>query len=188
MRGQKAVRQLSQTGVPDVHFVEIDVTRQKTVKTAAKQIEIQYGRLDILVNNAGVGLSGDGLPGAADIEAVQSAFDTNFFGAQRVAQAMLPLLRKSEADRIVNVSSALGSLALNSDPSWPSYSVKFIGYSASEAGLNTLTVHLAYEARDTTIKVNSANPGFTRTDLNNNTWNSTGRSWRHRSNLSGLAG
>ena len=170
-RGRQAVRQLEQAGLGGVHFMEIDVTMQRTIQAAAEQIESRYGRLDILMNNAGVNLPGDGLPGAADPAVVQRIFDTNFFGALRVAQTMLPLLRKSPAGRIVNVSSGLGSLTLSSDPSSPSYNTKFkyIGYSASKAALNMLTVHLAFELRDTKIKVNSANPGFTKTDLNDNT-------------------
>jgi NAD(P)-dependent dehydrogenase (short-subunit alcohol dehydrogenase family) len=99
---------------------------------------------------------------------VQKVFDANFFGALRVAQVMLPLLRKSPAGRIVNISSGLGSLTFNSDPAWSGYDVKLIGYNASKAALNMLTVHLAYELRGTKIKVNSANPGYTKTDLNDN--------------------
>ena len=167
-RGQQAVRQIQQAGLDDVHFIEIDVTRQDTITAAAQQIEKRFGRLDILMNNAGVNLTGDGLPGAADPEVVQKIFETNFFGALRVAQTMLPLLRKSPAGRIVNVSSGLGSIALNGDPAWAHYNAKLIGYNASKAALNMLTVHLAYELRDTKIKVNSADPGYTRTDLNNN--------------------
>lgn len=167
-RGNQAVRQLQEAGHSDVHFIGIDVTKQDSVTAAAQQIAGDYGHLDILLNNAGVNLRGDGLPGTADIAAVQRVFDANFFGALRVAQAMLPLLRKSAAGRIVNVSSGLGSLAFNSDPSWSGYNTKFIGYNASKTALNMLTVHLAYEVRDTNIKVNSANPGYTKTDLNNN--------------------
>jgi NAD(P)-dependent dehydrogenase (short-subunit alcohol dehydrogenase family) len=167
-RGQQAVRQLEQAGFGDVHFVEIDVTRQDTITAAAQQIESRHGRLDILMNNAGVNLPGDGLPGAADPGVVQKVFDTNFFGAIRVVHAMLPLLHQSAAGRIVNVSSGLGSLVFNSDPSWSGYNTKLIGYNASKAALNMLTVHLAYELRGTKIKVNSANPGYTRTDLNDN--------------------
>ena len=167
-RGQQAVRQLEQAGVEDIHFIEIGVTMQHTIKAAAEQIESRYGRLDILLNNAGVNLPGDGLPGAADPAVVQRIFDTNFFGALRVAHTMLPLLRKSPAGRIVNISSGLGSLTYNSDPAWAGYDWKLIGYNASKAALNMLTVHLAYEVRDTKIKVNSANPGFTKTDLNDN--------------------
>jgi NAD(P)-dependent dehydrogenase (short-subunit alcohol dehydrogenase family) len=170
-RGQQAVRQLEDSGLEHVHFIEIDVTKQETVTAAARTIEAQYGRLDILMNNAGVNLRGDALPGAADVNVVQKIFDTNFFGALRVAQAMLPLLRKSPAGRIVNISSGLGSLTLNSDPAWTGYNVKLIGYNASKAALNMLTVHLAYELRDTRIKVNSASPGYTKTDLNDNQGN-----------------
>jgi NAD(P)-dependent dehydrogenase (short-subunit alcohol dehydrogenase family) len=167
-RGRQAVRQLEQGGLGDLHFIEIDVTQQDTITAAAQQIESRYGRLDILVNNAGINLLGDGLPGVADLGAVQRVFDTNFFGALRVAQAMLPLLRRSVAGRIVNVSSGLGSLTLNSDTLWSGYNTKLMGYSASKAALNMLTVHLAYELRGTKIKVNSAHPGFTKTDLNDN--------------------
>lgn len=168
-RGRQAVGALEESGLSDVHLIEVDVTRQDSVTAAAQQIESEYGRLDILVNNAGVNVRGDGLPGLADQEAVERVFDTNFFGALRVAQAMLPLLRKSSAGRIVNISSGLGSLTFNSDPSWLGYNTKLIGYGASKAALNMLTVHLAYELRDTKIKVNSADPGYTKTDLNNNT-------------------
>jgi NAD(P)-dependent dehydrogenase (short-subunit alcohol dehydrogenase family) len=167
-RGKEAVRQLKQAGTEDVHVLLIDVTRQEIITAAAKQIESEYGRLDILMNNAGINLRGDGLPGSADVGVVQKIFDTNFFGALRVAQTMLPLLRKSAAGRIVNISSGLGSLTFNSDPAWTGRDVKLIGYNASKAALNMLTVHLAYEVRDTKIKVNSANPGYTKTDLNDN--------------------
>jgi NAD(P)-dependent dehydrogenase (short-subunit alcohol dehydrogenase family) len=167
-RGQQAVRQLEQAGLSDVHWIEIDVTRQDSITAAAQLIESRYGRLDILMNNAGVNLRGDGLPGAADVGVVEKIFDTNFFGALRVAQTMLPLLRKSPAGRIVNTSSGLGSLTFNSDPAWTGRDVKLIGYNSSKAALNMLTVHLAYELRDTRIKVNSANPGYTKTDLNDN--------------------
>ncbi len=76
-----------------------------------------------------------------------------------------PLLRRSAAGRIVNVSSGLGSLALNADPRWEFARVKRLGYNASKAALNMLTVQLADELRDTPIKVNSSDPGFTATDL-----------------------
>jgi len=167
-RGQQAVRQLKQAGLDDVHFIEIDVTRQDTITAAAQLIESRFGRLDILMNNAGINMPGDGLPGTTDVEAVKSVLDTNFVGALSIAQTMLPLLRKSPAGRIVNISSGLGSLTLNSDPTWSGYDVKLIGYNASKAALNMLTVHLAYELRGTKIKVNSANPGYTKTDLNDN--------------------
>ncbi len=82
-RGLQAIRLLQQTGLDDVHFMEVDVTREDTITAAAQQIESRYGRLDILMNNAGVNLRGDGLPGAADPAVVEEIFDTNFFGASR---------------------------------------------------------------------------------------------------------
>ena len=95
-------------------------------------------------------------------------FDTNFFGTLAVTQAMLPLLRNSSSGRIVNVSSALGSLVHKGDPSWEFSQAKFLGYNSSKAAVNMLTVQLAAELQNTSIKVNSADPGFTATDLNAN--------------------
>ena len=94
-------------------------------------------------------------------------FETNFFGTLAVTQAMLPPLRKSLSGRIVNVSSGLGSLTHNGDPSWKFAQAKFLGYNSSKAALNMLTIQLAAELTDIGIKVNSADPGFTATDLNN---------------------
>jgi NAD(P)-dependent dehydrogenase (short-subunit alcohol dehydrogenase family) len=111
-------------------------------------------------------LTTDGPPSKANIDAVRRVFDTNFFGSLAITQAMLPLLRKSASGRIVNLSSGLGSLTHNSDPSWEFAPYKFLGYNASKAALNVLTVQLAAELKDGGIKVNSADPGFTATDLN----------------------
>ena len=91
--------------------------------------------------------------------------NTNFCGALAVTQAMLPLLHKAPAGRIVNVSSSLGSLTLNGDPSSTYYGAQYIGYNASKAALNMLTVQLREELRGTTIAVNSVSPGFVKTDL-----------------------
>jgi NAD(P)-dependent dehydrogenase (short-subunit alcohol dehydrogenase family) len=124
--------------------------------------------LDILVNNAGIADAGDGPPDEAKVDSVLHVLNTNFVGALRVAQAMLPLLRESRAGRIVNVSSSAGSLALHGDPSWAFAKWSNLGYDSSKAALNMLTVELAYELRDTPIKVNSADPGYTATDLNHN--------------------
>ena len=91
--------------------------------------------------------------------------DTNFVGTLAVTQAMLPLLREAPAARIVNLSSLLGSLSVNGDPTSPYYSARLIGYNASKAALNMLTVQLAQELRDTPIVVNSVSPGYVKTDL-----------------------
>ena len=163
--GGAAAAQLKEEGL-DVQFIELDLGRPETLRDAAAWIEKHAGKLDVLVNNAGITSTGDGSPAKADIDAVRRVFETNFFGTLAVTQAMLPLVQKSEAGRIVNVSSGLGSITLNGDPAWEFASVKFLGYNASKAALNMLTVQLAAELRDTPIKVNSANPGFTATDLN----------------------
>jgi NAD(P)-dependent dehydrogenase (short-subunit alcohol dehydrogenase family) len=163
--GGAAAAHLKEQGL-DVQFLELDLGRPDTLQDAAAWIEKHAGKLDVLVNNAGITVAGDGPPTKADIDAVRRVFETNFFGTLAVTQAMLPLLRKSDAGRIVNVSSGLGSITLNGDPAWEFASVKILGYNASKAALNMLTVQLAAELRDTPIKVNSADPGFTATDLN----------------------
>jgi NAD(P)-dependent dehydrogenase (short-subunit alcohol dehydrogenase family) len=163
--GGAAAAQLKEEG-QDVQFIELDLGRPETLRDAAAWIEKHAGKLDVLVNNAGIAVAGDGPPTKADIDPVRRVFETNFFGTLAVTQAMLPLVRKSEAGRIVNVSSGLGSITLNGDPAWEFAGVKFLGYNASKAALNMLTVQLAAELRDTPIKVNSADPGFTATDLN----------------------
>jgi NAD(P)-dependent dehydrogenase (short-subunit alcohol dehydrogenase family) len=150
----------------DVRFVQLDLVRPETIAAAAAGIEAQFGGLDVLVNNAGIADRSDGPPGTADLSAVKRIMETNFLGTLAVTQAMLPLLRKAKAARIVNLSSGLGSLEKNSDPDWAFAAFKLMGYSASKAALNMMTVQLAYELRDTTIKVNSVSPGFIATDMN----------------------
>jgi len=152
----------------DATFIELDVTKPGTVATAAETIRNRHGRLDILVNNAGIAEKGDGPPSVADPDAVRRVLEVNFFGVLAVTQAMLPLVRNSASGRIVMVSSGLGSLAWNADPAWPFAAVKLLGYNGSKALLNMLTVQLAWELRDTPIKVNTVNPGYTATDLNEN--------------------
>jgi NAD(P)-dependent dehydrogenase (short-subunit alcohol dehydrogenase family) len=164
-RGTAAADKLQGEGLA-ARFVELDVLREDTIRAAAATIEVAHGRLDVLVNNAGIADRGDGPPSRADLDAVRRTLLTNFVGPAAVAQAMLPLLRRSPAGRIVNVSSELRSLGLNGDPGWEHAWAKFLGYSASKAALNMLTVQLAYELKDTPIKVNSAGPGHTATDLN----------------------
>jgi NAD(P)-dependent dehydrogenase (short-subunit alcohol dehydrogenase family) len=166
--GKEAALRLKIEG-NDVRFIAIDVVKRETIKRAAEQIERDFGRLDILVNNAGVAALGkDGAPGVADIDAVRATIETNFIGALAVTQAMLPLLKKSKAASIVNVSSELGSITGHGDPNWKFANVRAIGYSASKAAMNMMTAQLALELAGTPIKVNSANPGFTATDLNQN--------------------
>jgi len=163
--GEAAVAKLTAEGL-DAHFVIIDIADRASVTAAAAKIEADFGQLDILVNNAGVWDAEDNNPSKADLDAVERTWRTNFLGAVAVTQALLPLLRTSPAGRIVNVSSGLGSLTQNGDHEYQKWTPNFLGYSASKAALNMFTVQLAYELRETPIKVNSADPGYTATDLN----------------------
>ena len=163
--GEEAAVLLSTEGI-EAHFVAIDVADDASVDAAASGITSGSGRLDILVNNAGINDPSDGSVPTADVDAVERVLRTNFLGALAVTQVMLPLLRQSQTGPIVNVSSGLGFLTQNSDPAYPSANVKLTGYSASKAALNMLMVQLAYLLRDTAIKVNSADPGYTATGLN----------------------
>jgi NAD(P)-dependent dehydrogenase (short-subunit alcohol dehydrogenase family) len=163
--GEKAAATLKRDCF-DVRFIPIDLDDPATIATAAKDIETGFGHLDILVNNAGVAAAGDGLPSSSSLDAIERDFRVNFLGSVAVTQAMLPLLRRSSSANIVNVSSGLGSLTKSGDPAWSYVAAKFLGYAASKAALNMLTVQLAYELRGASIKVNSVDPGYTATDLN----------------------
>ena len=163
--GEEAAATLKRDGL-DVRFLPIDLDDAATIATAAQDIETGLGHLDILVNNAGIATPGDGSPSSVSLDAIERVFRVNFLGSVAVTQAMLPLLRKAASANIVNVSSGLGSLTKSSDPAWTHVAAKFLGYAASKAALNMLTVQLAYELRDTSIKVNSVDPGYTATDLN----------------------
>lgn len=159
-----AVATLAAAGL-DAGWVQLDVTDVSSIAAAAAKIEADHGRLDILVNNAGIFDFEDAAPGAASLDAVRRVIETNFIGALAVTQAMLPMLHRATSGRIVNLSSSLGSLALNADPASPYYSQRYIGYNASKAALNMLTIQLSEDLRDTGILVNSVSPGFVKTDL-----------------------
>lgn len=163
-RGKAAVADLASQGLA-AQSVRLDLDDQESIADAAATIASEHGRLDILVNNAGIFDTADGPPSRASLAAVRRVMEVNFFGTLAVTQAMLPLLRAAPAGRIVNVSSSLGSLTLNGDPTSTYYSSQFIGYNASKAAVNMLTVQLHEELRDTPIIVNSVSPGFVKTDL-----------------------
>lgn len=163
-RGIVAVEKLAKLGI-DARHVLLDVTDAASIEAAFQTIADAHDHLDILVNNAGLIDPRDTVPSAIDLDVIRHTFETNFFGAVQVAKTMLPLLRKAASGRIVNISSGLGSLALNEDPTWEFANTKLIAYNASKAALNMLTVQLAWELRNTNIKVNAANPNFTDTDL-----------------------
>lgn len=169
-QGEQAVARLRAAGV-EADVLKFDITKPADYKAAYDYFNSKYGRLDILVNNAGI--AGGTFPGegpehrAADVplDLLHRVFDTNFFAQVALTEALLPLIKKSPAGRIVNLSSILGSLTLHADPNSPIYNAKSFAYDASKAALNAFTIHLAYELRDTKIKVNSAHPGWVKTDM-----------------------
>jgi NAD(P)-dependent dehydrogenase (short-subunit alcohol dehydrogenase family) len=165
--GEEAAKRLAAERL-DVRFILIDLDRPASIAAAAGRIDAEYGRLDILVNNAAIAMKGDGPPSAAGLEVIERDYRVNFIGTVAVTQGMLALVRKSPSARIVNVSSGLGSLTRTGDAAFEHVAYKYLGYAASKAALNMLTVQLAWELRDTAIKVNSADPGYTATDLNDN--------------------
>ena len=163
-RAAAAVAGLAADGLT-VRSVILDLADRDSIGSAVAWIDREYGRLDCLVNNAGIFDFADATPGKAAIEAVRRVMEVNFIGTLAVTQAMLPLLRRAPEARIVNLSSSLGSLTLNGDPTSPFYAQRFIGYNASKAALNMLTVQLSEELKDTRVRINSVSPGFVKTDL-----------------------
>ena len=165
-RGQEAVEALKGEGL-DAHVLALEVTDAASIESAAREVESKFGRLDVLVNNAGI-YKDNGPPSSTSLEVMRETYETNVFGPIAMIDAFLPLLRRAEAGRIVNMSSGLGSLGLHGDPAWEFYEAKLLAYNTSKTALNAVTVHFAYELKDTPIKVNAADPGFTATDLNGN--------------------
>lgn len=145
----------------DAQVVELDVTRQDTIDAAAQEIERKFGRLDVLVNNAGVLLDRVS-PAQIELAVLRSTYETNVFGAFAVTKAMLSLLKRSDAPRVVNISSGAGSLAKA-----PNLKFRMLAYNSSKAALNSITALLAQEFKDTKIKINAADPGSVATDINN---------------------
>ena len=165
--GQQAVAQLHAEGLTQVEPVQLDVTDAASVAAARQVIGQQGAGLDVLINNAGI--SGGGVPQTAlatDVAVFKEVYDTNVFGVVQTTQAFVDLLRAAPAPRIVNVTSGLGSVSLNADPTWKYYAVKTAAYGSSKAALNMYTLVLAYELRDTAFKVNAVDPGYTATDFN----------------------
>jgi NAD(P)-dependent dehydrogenase (short-subunit alcohol dehydrogenase family) len=156
--------------------LQLDVTDQASIAAAAARIRNEFGRLDVLVNNAAISHAGkpgrslaemvrSGRPSVASLDEARAVFETNVFGVLAVTQALLPLLREAPAARIVNVSSSVGSLRLNSDTE--RLRSMSSAYSWSKTALNALTIAFASDLESAGIKVNAACPGFTATDLNN---------------------
>ena len=174
-RGEQAAKGVG----ADARSLQLDVTDQASITAAAARVRKEWGRLDVLVNNAAISHVGEpGTPleeiqrlsraSVASPAEVRAVFETNVFGVLAVTQAMLPLLREAPAGRVVNVSSGAGSLTRSADPANPHREAFGVVYAASKTALNAVTLSFAIELEATNIKVNAADPGFTRTDLNNN--------------------
>ena len=172
-KGEQAAAELRKDGVAKVEPVQFDVRKREDHRRLAEMLEKRFGRLDILVNNAGVQLdkaefgnpNGFNTTSSVAQSDLRDTFDTNFFATVALTQTLLPLIRKSPAGRIVNLSSIPGSLTLHADPKAEIYKMKAFAYDASKTALNAFTVHLAAELRDTPIKVNSAHPGWVKTEM-----------------------
>ena len=169
-QGEEAVKKLREAGV-DADVLQFDITKPGDAQTAYDYFNSKYGKLDILINNAGIaagtfpGTGPEHSAAEAPAELLHKVFETNFFAQVALTNTLLPLIRESPAGRIVNLSSILGSLTLHADPKSPIYHAKSFIYDASKTALNAYTVHLAYELRDTPIKVNSAHPGWVKTEM-----------------------
>ncbi len=172
--GEKAAAEIGLTA----HAIQLDVTQQSTISAAVERIGAASGRLDLLVNNAAIAHAGapgrtleetteDGKATNASLDEVRAVWETNVFGVIAVTQATLPLLRKSAAARIVNVSSGLGSLTWIADPACWAREHFGVVYAASKTALNAVTLAFAIELEKENIKVNAVSPGFTATALNN---------------------
>ncbi|MGK2870564.1 MAG: SDR family NAD(P)-dependent oxidoreductase [Mycobacterium sp.] len=164
-RGSNAAGQLTAEGL-EVDQLTLDVTDDQTIAAAVEHVADTYGRLDILINNAAI--AGDGLPASQVSRAsLLQTFDTNVAGIAAVTNGFLPLLRKSERPRVLNVSSELGSTRLVNDPDWAHSSVAAAAYQASKSALDMLTVLYAKELAQENISVLSVSPGYRATGLSN---------------------
>jgi NAD(P)-dependent dehydrogenase (short-subunit alcohol dehydrogenase family) len=167
-RGQTAAQQLG------ARLVQLDVTDDESVTAAAELIE-ELGGLDVLVNNAGIEGRGENnaIIGAeaATADMVREVFDTNVFGVVRVTHAFLPLLQRSPAPVVVNVSSSLGSLRLAESPESPTFFYPGVAYPASKSAVNMITVQFAKQFPS--MRINAVEPGYTDTDLNGHTGTQT---------------
>lgn len=167
-KGEAAVKRLQDEGIT-AEFLQLDVDNNADIKGAYDYINNKYGKLDILVNNAGIMIESGGFgtnntTTISDKE-LHDTLDTNFFNVVKLTNTLLPLIRKSNAGRIVNLSSILGSLNLHSDASSPIYESKLFAYNTSKTALNSYTIHLAAALAGTSVKVNSVHPGWVKTDM-----------------------
>lgn len=161
-KGQETLQLLSQYG--DVRLIEIDLRKPNSHHAAFAELQAQTGKLDGLINNAAICTDYEG-PATVTLDALRMHFETNYFGVVSLTQAMLPLLRAGDHKTIVNVSTALGSLGLQGEESWPYSAVNLLAYNSSKTALNMFTVSLAKELRSEGFRINAVNPGHIKTGL-----------------------
>ena len=167
IKGQAAAQQLQDLGFK-AEAIEYDANQSQSADSVYEYIDEHYGKLDILVNNAGMlqeQLMGKNNSTSVSTDVLQQTFQTNLFAVIALTQKLLPLIKKAPAGRIVNLSSILASLTLHSMPKSPIDPAKAFAYNASKTALNSYTIHLARELRDTNVKVNSAHPGWVKTSV-----------------------
>ena len=165
-RGNDAAKELQSAGL-DVQFLLLDPTDADSIERARSEVEAKFGRLDVLVNNAGAVVPEDiALPAVVPTSALRDTFDLNVFAVHEVTRAFWPLLEYSQGARLVNVSSAIGSLALVRDFEGPLKDFKLFAYASSKAALNMMTGHYAWQWKDSPHRANAVHPGNVQTDAN----------------------
>lgn len=170
-RGEIAAQALRELG-HDVRFVQIAVDDDASVRAAADTLKAEDGALDVLINNAGIP-GNYAAPLEQGLDDIRRVYETNLFGPIRVTYAFLPLLTAAENGNIVNVSTGLASLGWMSDAENPYFSTNLLGYNSSKTALNAVTLSLSKALAPSGIRVNSADPGWTKTDFTNHTGNHT---------------
>ena len=165
-KGQQAEKQLKAMGLSTVEAIELDVTNVFSIKKAKATLESKIKALDILINNAAI--SGDQLQTSStgSIENLRKIFETNYFGVVQTTQQFLPLLEKAKEPSILNVSSEISSLTMQTAPGKSKNWDNFHAYGSSKTALNAFTITLASQLADSHFRVNSVTPGYTATDLN----------------------
>lgn len=167
-KGIAAVNKLKEEGI-DATFLQLDVDKDTDIQFAFNYIQEKYGKLDILINNAGIQVDGagwgDNTATTIKEDALRQTMDTNFFNVVKLTNTLLPLIKKSDAGRIVNLSSILGSLEYHSDATSPIYGSKLFAYNTSKSALNSYTIHLAAALANSNVKVNSVHPGWVKTEM-----------------------
>lgn len=166
-KGAKAIKELELIGL-NVELLQLETTSSSDIQRVKEYIESKYGKLDILINNAGM-IQGEGWGGNSvetiSMSNIRETFDTNFFSLIEITLALLPLIKKAEAGRIINMSSIMGSLTLHASEGSPIYDSKPFAYNTSKTAVNQFTVHLAHTLKGTSVKVFSAHPGWVKTAL-----------------------